>query len=52
MASSKDKELAALAENPSIFPSESDLAKVKVFRTLTGTEQTEFASEFQRVLGN
>lgn len=52
MAASKDKELAKLAENPNVFPTEADLAKVKVFRTLEGTEETEFTSEFQRVLGN
>ncbi len=52
MASSKDKELRALAKNPKIFPDQADLAKVKVFRTLEGTEETEFTSEFQRVLGN
>ncbi|GAA3596409.1 spermidine/putrescine ABC transporter substrate-binding protein [Kineosporia mesophila] len=52
MAASKDKELAALAGNANIFPTAADLAKVKVFRTLKGTEQTDFTSEFQRVLGN
>ncbi|MBT0773932.1 spermidine/putrescine ABC transporter substrate-binding protein [Kineosporia sp. J2-2] len=52
LAKSKDKELRALTTNPNIFPTDADLAKVKVFRTLTGTEETEFASEFQRVLGN
>lgn len=52
MAASKDKELAALADNPNIFPTEADLAKVKVFRTLEGAEETELTSEFQRVLGN
>ncbi|GLY30210.1 spermidine/putrescine ABC transporter substrate-binding protein [Kineosporia sp. NBRC 101731] len=52
MAASKDKELAALASNANIFPTAADLAKVKVFRTLKGAEQTDFTSEFQRVLGN
>ncbi len=52
MAASKDKELAKLAENPNIFPTEADLAKVKVFRTLEGAEETELTSDFQRVLGN
>jgi spermidine/putrescine transport system substrate-binding protein len=52
MAASKDKDLQALAKNTSIFPTAADLAKVKVFRTLKGTEQTQFSSDFQRVLGN
>lgn len=52
MAASSDKDLQALAEDPNIFPTDADLAKVKVFRTLEGTEETEFTSDFQRVLGN
>jgi spermidine/putrescine transport system substrate-binding protein len=52
MAASKDKDLQALAKNTSIFPTAADLSKVKVFRTLKGTEQTQFSSDFQRVLGN
>ncbi len=52
MAASKDKDLQALAKNTSIFPTAADLAKVKVFRTLKGTEETQFSSDFQRVLGN
>jgi spermidine/putrescine transport system substrate-binding protein len=52
MAASKDKDLQALAKNTSIFPTAADLEKVKVFRTLKGTEETQFSSEFQRVLGN
>ena len=52
MAASKDKDLQALSKNTSIFPTAADLAKVKVFRTLKGTEETQFSSDFQRVLGN
>ena len=52
LADSPDRDLAKLADNPNIFPTASDLSKVKVFRTLSGPEETEFASEFQRVLGN
>lgn len=40
-----------LAENPLIFPTADDLAKVKKFRTLTPTEETEYTSQFQAVLG-
>jgi len=41
----------ALAENPYIFPTAEDLAKVKQFRTLTPAEETKFTSQFQSVLG-
>jgi spermidine/putrescine transport system substrate-binding protein len=41
----------SLAENRFIFPTADDLAKVKKFRTLTPTEETEFTSQFQSVLG-
>ena len=39
-----------LAENQLIFPNEETLAKVKLFRTLTGAEEQEFGSMFQGVL--
>jgi spermidine/putrescine transport system substrate-binding protein len=35
-----------------IFPTEEDLAKVKVFRALTPDEETKFSEEFQKVIGN
>jgi spermidine/putrescine transport system substrate-binding protein len=40
-----------LAENTSIFPSAENLSHAKKFRTLTAAEETQFSSEFQRVLG-
>jgi spermidine/putrescine transport system substrate-binding protein len=40
-----------LAENPFIFPTEDDLAKVKKFRTLTPAEEQEYTSQFQTALG-
>jgi spermidine/putrescine transport system substrate-binding protein len=40
-----------LADNPLIFPTAEDLAKVKKFRSLTASEETEFTSQFQTVLG-
>jgi spermidine/putrescine transport system substrate-binding protein len=42
---------ADLAENPLVFPTADDLAKVKKFRSLSPTEETEFTSQFQTVLG-
>jgi spermidine/putrescine transport system substrate-binding protein len=40
-----------LAENPFIFPTEDDLAKVKKFRTLTPAEEQDYTSQFQTALG-
>ncbi len=39
-----------LAENPLIFPDESTLEQVKVFRGLSATEESDFNSAFQAVL--
>jgi spermidine/putrescine transport system substrate-binding protein len=41
-----------LVDSPLIFPTEADLAKVKVFRSLTTDEETKFTEEFQKVIGN
>jgi spermidine/putrescine transport system substrate-binding protein len=40
-----------LAASPLIFPTEEDLAKVKVFRTLSADEETKYSEEFQKVIG-
>jgi spermidine/putrescine transport system substrate-binding protein len=40
-----------LAEDPYIFPTAEDLAKVKKFRSLSGAEETKYTSQFQSVLG-
>jgi len=39
-----------LAENQLIFPNEETLSTVKMFRTLSGPEETEFQGAFQSVL--
>jgi spermidine/putrescine transport system substrate-binding protein len=41
----------SLADSPYIFPTDEDLAKVKVFRTLTPQEENDFSAKFQSVLG-
>lgn len=41
-----------LVENPLIFPTEEFLANTHVFRTLEPSEEQEFNTEFQRVIGN
>ena len=40
----------ALADNPLIFPDEKTLSNTKVFRTLTGAEESKFGAAFQAVL--
>jgi spermidine/putrescine transport system substrate-binding protein len=39
-----------LAENQLIFPSAETLAKTKIFKTLDGTEESEYGAAFQAVL--
>jgi len=39
-----------LAENQLIFPDEDTLAKVKIFRSLDGQEESKYNSAFQSVL--
>jgi spermidine/putrescine transport system substrate-binding protein len=40
----------ALADNQLIFPNEETLAKTKIFRTLTGAEESKYGAAFQAVL--
>lgn len=40
-----------LTDNPLIFPSEDDLAKAHVFRSLSAEEETNFNSQFQTAIG-
>lgn len=40
-----------LVDNTSIFPTEEQLSKAHVFRTLTAAEETQFSSDFQKILG-
>ena len=42
----------SLAESPLIFPTEEDLANVKVFRGLSADEETTYSEAFQKVIGN
>lgn len=48
LAAGKDAELAT---NTSIFPDEAMLSKVKVFKTLTAEEETDYTAQFQKALG-
>jgi spermidine/putrescine transport system substrate-binding protein len=42
----------SLVDSPLIFPTEDDLANVKVFRSLDPDEETTFSESFQKVIGN
>ena len=42
----------SLVSNTSIFPDDATLAKVKIFRTLTPQEETDFGGLFQKTIGN
>jgi spermidine/putrescine transport system substrate-binding protein len=41
-----------LVSDTSIFPDEATLAKVKIFRSLTPQEETDFGGQFQSSIGN
>ncbi|MFT4469302.1 ABC transporter substrate-binding protein [Arthrobacter sulfonylureivorans] len=41
-----------LVDNPLIFPTEEDLSKVSVFRSLEADEETDFSNRFQQAIGN
>jgi spermidine/putrescine transport system substrate-binding protein len=41
----------SLVDNKWIFPTKDDLAESHIFRSLTPAEETQFTSEFQKVLG-
>jgi spermidine/putrescine transport system substrate-binding protein len=42
----------SLVSDTNIFPDEATLAKVKIFRTLTPQEETDFGGLFQKTIGN
>ncbi|MGB7982995.1 MAG: spermidine/putrescine ABC transporter substrate-binding protein [Candidatus Nanopelagicales bacterium] len=42
----------ALVDNPLIFPTEEDLNRVSVFKTLTSSEQVKYDQAFQSLIGN
>ncbi|MFI2186073.1 spermidine/putrescine ABC transporter substrate-binding protein [Streptomyces sioyaensis] len=51
LASSKDKERAALAEDPLIFPDDAMRKRLAIARDITSTERTEFAKEWNGIVG-
>ena len=42
----------SLVASTSIFPDDATLRKVKIFRTLTPQEETDFSGRFQKTIGN
>ncbi|MEU7645921.1 polyamine ABC transporter substrate-binding protein [Streptomyces huasconensis] len=51
LASSKDKELAALAEDPLIFPDDAMRGRLAIARDITAEERTEFAKRWNALAG-
>ncbi|MEC4020138.1 polyamine ABC transporter substrate-binding protein [Streptomyces sp. H27-D2] len=51
LASSKDKETAALAEDPLIFPDDSMRERLVIARDITSQERVEFAKEWNSIVG-
>ncbi|MFB4421630.1 spermidine/putrescine ABC transporter substrate-binding protein [Streptomyces sp. QL37] len=51
LASSKDKETAALAEDPLIFPDDAMRERLAIARDITSEERTEYAKEWNLVVG-
>ncbi|MBO1335974.1 spermidine/putrescine ABC transporter substrate-binding protein [Streptomyces sp. VRA16 Mangrove soil] len=51
LASSKDKETAALAEDPLIFPDDKMRSRLAIARDITSSERTEFAKRWNAIAG-
>ncbi|WP_433858487.1 polyamine ABC transporter substrate-binding protein [Streptomyces kronopolitis] len=51
LASSKDKDRAALAEDPLIFPDDSMRKRLAIARDITSAERTGFAKEWNGIVG-
>ncbi|MCR8574257.1 spermidine/putrescine ABC transporter substrate-binding protein [Streptomyces sp. Isolate_219] len=51
LASSKDKERAALAEDPLIFPDDAMRKRLVIARDITSKERTAFAKEWNAIVG-
>jgi spermidine/putrescine transport system substrate-binding protein len=52
IAKNEDPEIAALADNPLMFPDDATLQEVHIFRGLTEEEETYLNDEFSVVTGN
>jgi spermidine/putrescine transport system substrate-binding protein len=52
LAANTDPEVAALAQNPLMFPDDATLAKVHIFKSLDEAEEAYMNDEFSKVTGN
>lgn len=52
LAANADPEVAALAQNPLMFPDDATLAKVHIFKGLDEAEEAYMNDEFSKVTGN
>jgi spermidine/putrescine transport system substrate-binding protein len=52
LAANEDPEVAALADDPLMFPDDATLARVHIFRDLAADEEAFLNDEFSRVTGN
>ncbi|MFF3988282.1 PotD/PotF family extracellular solute-binding protein [Streptomyces sp. NPDC001797] len=51
LADSKDKDTAALADNPLIFPDAAMRKRLAIARDITSTERVEFAKRWNKIVG-
>ncbi|MGW3066998.1 extracellular solute-binding protein [Streptomyces sp. NPDC001130] len=51
LAASKDKDTAALADNPLIFPDTTMRKRLAIARDITSTERVEFAKRWNKIVG-
>ncbi|MEU9978535.1 extracellular solute-binding protein [Streptomyces sp. NPDC051014] len=51
LAASKDKDTAALAENPLIFPNTAMRRRLAIARDITSTERVDFAKRWNKIAG-
>ncbi|MER6535897.1 extracellular solute-binding protein [Streptomyces sp900105755] len=51
LADSKDKDTAALADNPLIFPDTAMRERLAIARDITSTERVEFAKRWNKIVG-
>ncbi|MFE5030598.1 ABC transporter substrate-binding protein [Streptomyces sp. NPDC056683] len=51
LADSKDKDTAALADNPLIFPNAAMRERLAIARDITSTERVEFAQRWNKIVG-
>ncbi|MFI8242263.1 extracellular solute-binding protein [Streptomyces sp. NPDC085866] len=51
LAASKDKDTAALADNPLVFPDSTMRKRLAIARDITSTERVEFAKRWNQIVG-